>query len=56
MARANAKYAKLVQPLRLRTEIADSSFRDKIADFSLVYDGKIQPKIRRKSRKRSSIT
>jgi hypothetical protein len=40
---ADGKYAKLVQPLRLRTELIHPSFRGKIADFSLVYDEKAMP-------------
>jgi mannose-6-phosphate isomerase-like protein (cupin superfamily) len=40
---ADGKYAKLVQPLRLRTELIHPSFRGKIADFSLVYDEKAVP-------------
>jgi hypothetical protein len=39
----NAKYAKYVQPLRLRTEVIFPSFRGKISDFSLVHDEKSQP-------------
>ena len=39
----NNQYAKLVQPLRLRTELIHPSFRGKIADFSLVYDEKAMP-------------
>jgi mannose-6-phosphate isomerase-like protein (cupin superfamily) len=39
----NSQYAKLVQPLRLRTELIHPSFRGKIADFSLVYDEKAMP-------------
>ena len=40
---ANEKYAKYVQPLRLRTEVIHPSFRGKIADFSLVFDQKTAP-------------
>ena len=39
----DAKYAKYVQPLRLRTELVFPSFRGKISDFSLVCDEKSQP-------------
>jgi len=41
---AKAKYADLVQPLRLWTELVRPSFRGKMADFSLLYDEKVQPK------------
>jgi hypothetical protein len=44
MAKAKAKYADLVQPLRLWTELVRPSFRGKMADFSLLYDEKVQPK------------
>lgn len=37
------KYAKYVQPLRLRTDAIYPSFRGKIADFSLTCDEKVQP-------------
>ena len=41
---AKAKYADLVQPLRLWTELVRPSFRGKMADFSLLFDEKVQPK------------
>jgi hypothetical protein len=41
---AKAKYADLVQPLRLWTELVRPSFRGKMADFSVLYDEKVQPK------------
>ena len=40
---AKAKYSKYVQPLRLWTELVRPSYRGKIADFSLLYDDKVQP-------------
>ncbi|HEX7474580.1 MAG TPA: hypothetical protein VF318_01340 [Dehalococcoidales bacterium] len=40
---AKAKYTKYVQPLRLWTELVRPSYRGKIADFSLLYDEKVQP-------------
>ena len=39
-----AKYSDLVQPLRLWTEIVRPSYRGKMADFSLLFDEKVQPK------------
>jgi hypothetical protein len=36
-------YEKYVQPLRLRTEMINPSFRGKISDFSLVHDQKTTP-------------
>jgi len=45
MAKATkAKYADLVQPLRLWTELVRPSYRGKMADFSLLHDQKVQPK------------
>jgi hypothetical protein len=41
---AKAKYADLVQPMRLWTELVRPSMRGKLADFSLLYDEKVQPK------------
>ena len=41
---AKAKYADLVQPLRLWTEVVRPSMRGKMADFSLLFDEKVQPK------------
>ena len=41
---AKAKYADLVQPLRLWTEAVRPSLRGKMADFSLLFDEKVQPK------------
>ena len=41
---AKAKYADLVQPLRLWTELVRPSYRGKMADFSLIHDQKVQPK------------
>jgi hypothetical protein len=43
MEKADGKYAKYVQPLRLRTELINPSFRGKISDFSLVHDQKTTP-------------
>ncbi len=39
-----AKYADLVRPLRLWTEVVRPSFRGRMADFSLIHDEKVQPK------------
>jgi len=41
---AKAKYADLVQPMRLWTELVRPSMRGKLADFSLIHDEKVQPK------------
>ncbi len=41
---AKAKYADLVQPLRLWTEVVRPYLRGKMADFSLLFDEKVQPK------------
>jgi hypothetical protein len=41
---AKAKYADLVQPMRLWTEVVRPSFRGRMADFSLIHDEKVQPK------------
>ncbi len=41
---AKTKYADLVQPLRLWTEVVRPSYRGKMADFSLLFDEKVQPK------------
>ena len=38
-----AKYAKLVNPLRLWTEVVRPSSRGKMADFSLMFDEKVYP-------------
>ncbi len=44
MAKAKAKYADLVQPLRLWTELVRPSYRGKMADLNLLYDKTVQPK------------
>ncbi len=43
MDKADRKYAKYVQPLRLRTELIIPSFRGKISDFSLAHDQQTTP-------------
>ena len=40
---AKAKYADLVQPLRLWTETVRPSYRGKMADFSLLFDKEVYP-------------
>jgi hypothetical protein len=42
-AMAEGQYSRNAQPLRLRTELIYPSFRGKIADFPLVYDGACHP-------------
>ena len=44
MAKAKAKYADLVKPLRLWTELVRPSYRGKLADLNLLYDKTVQPK------------